>query len=679
MSDLEKIEKRIEKLREEIWYHNYRYYALNDPVISDAEYDALFRELQELENRYPQFRTPDSPTQKVGYPPLDAFEPFEHRQPMLSLENAFTEEEVINFDARVKKGLGGASCSYVAEPKMDGVAIEVVYENGVLVRAGTRGDGRIGEDITPNVRTIRAVPLKLYTFDGAPEVPPRVDVRGEVYMDRRDFELLNDEQVRKGFQPFANPRNAASGSLRQLDSSITARRPLKVFFYGVGHVERLSFSTHWDVLEALRKWGLPVNPLCRRCSDIREAIDHYHYLESIRHDLPYEIDGMVIKVNETEYQRKLGEKTRSPRWAIAFKFSAYKAITRVRDIRVQVGRTGILTPVAELEPINVGGVVVRNATLHNYDEIKRKDVRIGDTVVVSRAGDVIPEVVEVLKDQRTGKEAEFEMPKACPACGSPVVRLKDEVAFRCLNQNCPARIKASIIHFASRDGLDIEGLGEKTVSLLVDRGLVKSVSDLYRLKKGDLLSLPGFAEISAQNLLDALEKSKRTTLSRFIYALGIPYVGQYTANVLAEHFGSLERLMKARREELLEIPGVGEKVADAVCSFFEKEENQKLIKKLLDYGFTIQDERDYPEEVFDDFWKGKTVVFTGTLNRFSRDAAAKLVTERGAKVTKSVSKRTDIVVVGKDPGSKYQKAKELGITILDEKEFLQRLGIEAEG
>ncbi len=673
MENLETIRAKIEKLREEIMYHNYRYYALDSPVISDQEYDALFRELQELEKKYPQFVTPDSPTQKVGFPPLEEFKPFEHRIPMLSLENAFTEEEVRNFDLRVKKQLGEAPYSYVVEPKMDGVAVEVTYENGILVGAGTRGDGRVGEDVTPNVKTIRSVPLKLVAFEGAPPPPRLIDIRGEVYMEKEDFEKLNKEQERRGLQTFANPRNAAAGSLRQLDSSVTASRPLKVFFYGVGYVEGFSFHSHWEALDTLRKWGLPVNSLRKLCRDIKEAIEYYHYLEALRSELPYEIDGVVIKVNELEHQRKLGEKTRSPRWAIAFKFSAHKAVTRVIDIKVQVGRTGILTPVAELEPVNVGGVIVRHATLHNYDEVMRKDVRIGDYVIVQRAGDVIPEIVEVIKDKRTGNEETFIMPSKCPSCGSNVVKLPEEVAYRCINQKCPARIKGAIIHFASRSAMDIEGLGEKTVNLLVDKGLVKSIPDIYALKKEDLLKLPGFAELSAKNLINAIEKSKRTTLSRFIYALGIPYVGEYTAGVLAEHFGSLDKIMNASKDELLQIPGVGEKVAEAVIAFFKNPENRQMIEKLLESGFIIsQDTRDVESSVAD-FWQGKTVVFTGALDRFSREEAASIVKGLGARVSNSVSKKTDVVVVGKNPGSKYRKALDLGITIMNEEDFLKMI------
>ncbi|SFM73302.1 NAD-dependent DNA ligase LigA [Thermodesulforhabdus norvegica] len=671
--DLEKIRQRIEELRREILYHNYRYYALDDPVITDQEYDTLFRELQELEERYPQFITPDSPTQKVGHPPLESFAPFEHRIPMLSLENAFSEEEVLAFDARVRRALGSPVYSYVAEPKMDGVAVEVIYERGVLTGAGTRGDGRVGEDVTPNVKTIRSIPLRLTAFDGAPEPPEYLAVRGEVFMEKEEFRRLNREQTEKGLPPFANPRNAAAGSLRQLDSRITASRKLRAYFYGVGHVEGIEFRSHWEILETLRSWGLPVNPLRKLCKDIRSAIAHYHELERMRSALPYEIDGVVIKVNEIELQKRLGEKTRSPRWAIAFKFAAHQAVTRVVGINVQVGRTGVLTPVAELEPVQVGGVVVRHATLHNYDEIKRKDIRIGDRVVVQRAGDVIPEVVRVVKEARTGSEKEFAMPDRCPVCASKVVRFPEEVAYRCINQNCPARVKASIIHFASRNAMDIEGLGEKTVNLLVDRGLIRKIPDIYRLKKEDLVNLPGFADLSAENLLKAIDKSRRTNLSRFLFALGIPYVGEYTASLLATHFKSLKAVMEAGRDDLVSIHGIGDKVADAVVEYFRNPENRAMIKDLLDQGLEIEGE---PEEVaeFDSFWKGKTVVFTGSLKNFTRDEASRIVTSLGARVANSVSRKTDVVVVGENPGSKLEKAQKLGIQIMREEEFLEKVG-----
>ncbi|MEJ5300842.1 MAG: NAD-dependent DNA ligase LigA [Thermodesulforhabdaceae bacterium] len=685
MEDLKKVQERIESLRKEITLHNYYYYALDRPVISDEEYDALFRELEQLEKAYPQFITPDSPTQKVGHPPLKEFKPFEHTTPMLSLENAMTEEDVIQFDIRVHKGLKSASdrsvfkphgMLYVAEPKIDGVAVEIIYENGILVAGGTRGDGRVGEDVTPNIKTIRGLSLRLMAFDGAPDPPPFLSVRGEVYMEKKDFQKLNEEQQAKGLALFANPRNAAAGSLRQLDSSITAQRPLKIFCYGIGGIEGISVVSHWEVLNLLKKWGLPVNPLSRPCSSIQDALEFAKWLRDQRQNLPYEIDGVVIKLNSLEAQRQLGETTRSPRWAIAYKFSAYTAETRVRNIRVQVGRTGILTPVAELDPVSIGGVIVRNATLHNYDEILRKDIRVGDWVIVQRAGDVIPEVVEVIADRRTGEELEFVMPSSCPVCGSEVVRISGEVAHRCSNPKCPARIKAAIIHFASREAMDIDGLGEKTVNLLVDRGLLKSIPDIYRLRKKDLVDLPGFGDLSAENLIEAIEKSKKATLDRFLFALGIPYVGRYTARLITEKFPSIDAIMSAKKEDLMAIPGVGEKIAGAVSDYFADPNNRKMVQDLLEEGVTMEIPGGIEEEAIDkaSFFTGKTVVFTGALSSMTREQAEELVTRMGGTVTKSVSKKTDIVVVGENPGSKYEKAVSLGIRIMRESEFLEYTG-----
>jgi DNA ligase (NAD+) len=679
MEDLKKIKERIEALRKEIALHNYYYYALDQPIISDEEYDALFRELERLEKEYPQFVTPDSPTQKVGHPPLEEFQPFEHTVPMLSLENAMTEEEVLQFDRRVRKTLIGEVSAidlenlYVVEPKIDGVAVEIIYRDGVFVAGGTRGDGRVGEDVTPNIRTVRGLPLRLVPFDGAPDPPSFLSVRGEVYMDKREFQRINEEQKAKGLPAFANPRNAAAGSLRQLDSSITAQRNLKIFCYAIGRVEGLTVNTHWEVLNLLKKWGLPVNPLSRPCGSIREALESAHDLRDQRDDLPYEIDGAVIKVNSLEFQRRLGETTRSPRWAIAYKFSAYRAETKIQNIRVQVGRTGVLTPVAELDPVIIGGVVVRNATLHNYDEISRKDIRIGDWVIVQRAGDVIPEVVEVITERRTGNEREFVMPSSCPVCGADVVQNPGEVAHRCSNPKCPARIKAAIIHFAAREAMDIEGLGEKTVDLLVDKGLLRSIPDIYALKKEDLVNLPGFGELSAENLISAIEKSKNATLERFIFALGIPYVGRYTAALIARRFPSIDMVMNARKEDLITIPGVGEKVAKAVAEYFANPDQRDMVRKLLDAGIMVGSSGGGKVTASEQpsVFQGKTVVFTGTLSSMTRDKAEELVTKMGGRVSKSVSKKTDLVVVGESPGSKYEKALSLGIQTLMESEFLE--------
>ncbi len=665
--------QRLESLRAQIRHHDYLYYALDRPAISDAEYDVLFRELQEIETAHPDLVTPDSPTQRVGFAPVEKFPPFLHAIPMLSLENAMTEGDVLDFDKRVKKLLGMSSDPlFVAEPKMDGLAIEVIYENGLLMKAGTRGDGTTGEDVTPNVKTIRAIPLKLMTPTGGPAPPRLLAVRGEVYMDRKDFDLLNETRDRDGEPVFANPRNAAAGSLRQQDSSITASRPLRAFFYGTGEVDGSVFETQWDLLETLRHWGLPINPLSRRCSGIREAMAQYEELAAVRYQLPYDADGVVIKVDRVDWQRSLGEKSRSPRWAIAYKFAPIVAQTHLLDIKVQVGRTGVLTPVAVLEPVPVGGVVVQRATLHNQDEIDRKDIRIGDLVQIRRAGEVIPEVLEAVLSHRTGGERAFRMPSSCPSCGEEVVRLQDESVHRCLNLNCPAQIKASIWHFASRDAMKIEGLGRKIVSLLVDEGLVKSVADLYHLQIRDLAGLPGFAEKSAQNLVTAIAQSRKAALASFIMALGIQHVGSHLAQVLADELGSLDRLRTATVEELTRIPGIGEVVAQGVAKYFHNAANQALIDDLLRMGIEL--EAPAPSSPLQGgFWLGKTVVFTGTLASMTRQEASAAVSALGARVTSSVSRNTDVVVAGADAGSKLEKAKKLDVGVLDEAQFLQTL------
>lgn len=668
------VRSRIEDLRDRIRYHNYRYYALDDPEVSDAEYDALFRELVALEKAHPEWVTPDSPTQRVGFPPLEKFQPFEHIVPMLSLENAMTEHEVMEFDGRVRKLLGhSGDIPYVAEPKMDGLAVEVLYRNGELYRAGTRGDGYTGEDVTPNVKTIRAIPLRLFESEGGATLPAFLAVRGEVYMDRKDFAELNARREEAGEPAFANPRNAAAGSIRQLDSTITAGRPLKAFFYGVGNVEGASFETQWELLGRLREWGLPVNPKSRLCLGIGEALEAFRSLAAERHRLPYETDGLVIKVNSLEWQNALGEKSRSPRWAIACKFSPEQAETRITDILVQVGRTGVLTPVAVLEPVTVGGVVVQRATLHNEDEIRRKDIRIGDRVLIQRAGDVIPEVAEVLTKKRDGTERLFQMPTTCPSCNGPVVRPEGESAHRCLNRTCPDQVKAAIAHFTSRDGLDIEGLGRKIVALLVDRGLVRSAADLYRLRVEDLEPLPGLGAKSAANLLAAIESSKNADLADFIFALGIPHVGSHLAQVLADHFGSLEKLRRTSREELQGIAGVGGEVAAAIAKYFADDDNRGLVDELLELGVRPVHTSALPVGG-DDFWSGKTVVFTGTLEAMTRQRAGEAVTARGARVTGGVSRSTDVVVAGRDAGSKLEKARKLGIRVMEEEEFLERIG-----
>ncbi len=675
MIDKEDISARIKDLRRLIDYHNYRYYALDQPEISDAEYDRIFRELVHLENRNPELITPDSPTQRVGFAPIEKFLPFRHEIPLLSLENAMNTQEALDFDRRVRKLLGtGQIIDYVAELKMDGLAVELVYENGVLTGAGTRGDGFTGEDVSQNVKTIRAAPLRLFSHPGESALPVKLAVRGEVFIEKHDFEALNEERGKRGEPLFANPRNAAAGSLRQLDPSITAGRPLRAFFYGIGaFLAEKEFVTHMEMLNQLQNWGLPVNPRSLLCHGVEEAIDYYEKIAEEREYLPYEIDGVVIKINSLAWQKQLGDKSRSPRWAVALKFSPDEVQTHVQDIGVNVGRTGIITPVAFLNPVLVGGVRVKRATLHNIDEIERKDIRKGDAVIVHRAGEVIPEVIEVIKSRRTGKEEPFQMPERCPSCGAKVVRLPDEAFHRCVNRNCPAQIKGSIVHFASRDAMDINGLGDRIVSRFIDEGIIRTVSDLYKLRMEDLENLPGFGNKSAQNLLDAIKGSKHTTLSRFLYSLGISHVGTFTADLLASVFGSIEKIRSAQSEELQQIQGIGEKVATAVATYFANPENSRLIDDLADLGVAIENPQP-ARPVQSGFWSGKTVVFTGTLSSMTRQEAGEKAAAKGARVTDSVSKKTDVLVAGADPGAKLAKAQKLGVKIMDKDEFIGMLG-----
>ncbi|RLE13340.1 DNA ligase (NAD(+)) LigA [Candidatus Aerophobetes bacterium] len=661
----EEAKKEIERLRKEIRHHDYRYYVLNEPEISDAEYDKLMRRLQKLEEMFPDLTTPDSPTQRVGAPPKEEFGTVRHSIPMLSLSNAFEESEVYDFDRRVKKGLNGGKPEYVAEPKIDGLAVEIVYERGMMRVGSTRGDGEVGEDITENLKTIRSIPLRLRE-DELP-APQLIEVRGEVYMRKDEFRKLNELRERRGEPLFANPRNAAAGSLRQLDPKVTASRPLGIFFYGIGKVEGKEFQSHWEVLQTLRRWGFTINPYIELCSSIRECIEYFNRISKIREELEYEIDGVVFKVNQLEYQRRLGEISRSPRWALAYKFPSIQATTRIKDIKVQVGRTGALTPVAILDTVEVGGVRVSRATLHNQDEIERKDVRVGDTVLVQRAGDVIPEVVKVIKEKRTGEEKKFKLPSYCPVCGTRVSHPPGEVVARCPNISCPARLKESIKHFASKQALDIEGLGDKIVEALVDKGFVKSISDLYRLKKEDFLKMEGFAEKSAQNMMDALEKSKKTTLDRLLYALGIRHVGQHLAKVLAERYNDIESLSKASEEDLLQIPEIGPEVAASIKDFFSRKENLKVIQELEELGIRYERRK----KPVTGKLEGLTFVFTGELDNFTREEAKDLVEKEGGRVSSSVSRKTGYVVAGKNPGSKLDKARKYGVKVLSEEEFIK--------
>ncbi len=656
--------RRHAELSTQIHHHNYRYYVLDSPEITDAEYDRLFRELLALEREFSKLATPDSPSQRVGAPPLEKFEPVRHTLPMLSLENAFGEEEIREFDARVRRFLATAgSVEYVCEPKMDGVAVELVYRDGSLVVGSTRGDGFTGEKILENIKTIPHIPLRL-----RPPFPPLLEVRGEVYMDLPDFQRLNREREEDGLPTFANPRNAAAGSLRQLDSRITARRPLKIVCYGVGLVEGELPPTHFELLQKLQQWGLRVNlEQTRVARGIDDILEFYRRLAEKRDELPYEIDGAVIKVNDLALQRELGEKSRSPRWAVAFKFAPRQAVTVVEDVQLQVGRTGAITPVARLRPVEVSGVTVSRASLHNWDEIARLGVMKGDHVVVERAGDVIPDVVQALPERRNGAEEPIAMPMACPECGSPVIKLEGEVVPRCQGLTCPAQLKESIKHFASRSGMDIDGLGDRYIDQLLRLNLVHSVADLYYLKKEDFFRFERMGEKLADNLLRAIDTSRKRPLSRFLYALGIRHVGQHLAGVLARQFGSLEELALAGREELIAVHEVGPQVAESVTNFFASPLNRETLERLREAGVAPEAE----ERRAGGPLTGKTFVFTGSLSRFTRKEAEEMVEALGGRASGSVSRKTDYLVAGEEAGSKLEKAKELGVAVLSEEEFLE--------
>ncbi len=662
------IERRVNELREQIEYHNYRYHVLDDPEIPDPEYDRLMRTLEALETEHPSLLTPDSPTQRVGATPLAAFGEVLHSVPMLSLGNAFDEQEVVEFDRRVRERLGVEEVDYTAETKMDGLAVSVRYENGSLVQAATRGDGTKGEDVTQNVRTVKALPLRLR---GA-KPPAVLEARGEVFMTSAGFKQLNDEQREREEKEFANPRNAAAGSLRQLDSKITASRPLTCFCYGVGEVAGVELpGKHFDVLMYLRELGLPVSPETRVVTGVAGCIDYFERIGARRDTLGYEIDGVVYKVNAIEQQQALGFVSRAPRWALAHKYPAQEALTRVVGIDVQVGRTGALTPVARLEPVHVGGVTVTNATLHNQDEVERKDVRGGDTVYVRRAGDVIPEVVRVVLERRPKGTKPYRLPNRCPVCNSEAMRAEGEAVVRCTGGlYCPAQRKQAIRHFASRRAVDIEGLGEKLVDQLVEQGVVETVPDLYDLDLDTLRALERMAEKSARNLLAALERSKTTSLERFLYGLGIPDVGETTAQTLAVYFGSLDRLIEADDDALQAVPDVGPVVAREIRSFFSQPHNMEVLERLRQ-RMSIES-RVAPVEQSQPL-AGKTVVITGTLATMTRDEAKKRLLALGAKVTGSISAKTSFLVAGADPGSKLAKATQHGVQVLDEDALLRLL------
>lgn len=651
---------RIEQLVREINEHNYRYHVLDSPVIPDSEYDKLFRELARLEGET-GYVLPDSPTQRVGAPPLDKFEKVIHRQLMLSLDNAFSFEELEEFDKRVKRFLSvSRDIKYSVEPKYDGLAVELSYEKGYLVKASTRGDGSTGEDITLNIRTIKAVPVGLPRMDRIPEY---IDIRGEVYMNREDFDRLNRERAKNGEPLFANPRNAAAGSVRQLDSSITAGRNLHMACYGVGAVEGITFRSQEELMGWLGRARFPVPFGFRIATNIREAVEIIGALGEERANLPCEIDGAVVKVNDFGLQEKLGVKTREPRWAIAYKFAAHRGTTVIRGIELSVGRIGTITPVALLEPVRIGGVSVSRSTLHNWDEIEKMDIMIGDTVVVERAGDVIPHVVEVIKEQRTGKEKKIKAPLSCPVCGSHVVREEGEVALRCVGLNCAAQVREKIHHFSSRSAMDIEGLGEKNVELLFDNGLIKTFTDIYRLKKEDLIGLPRFAEKSADNLINAIEASKKTTLARFILALGIRHVGEYGSKLIAKNFKDIRDLYGVSADRLTGIKQMGEKIAGAVSEFFCDSKNKETLAELVKLGITITNPDFTKALAKKGAFDGMTFVITGTLP-LSRDEVQTFIENNGGHAASSVSKKTDYVVAGEDPGSKLEKAKKLGVKVI---------------
>jgi DNA ligase (NAD+) len=665
----ENVRQEIERLVKDLNYHSYRYYVLDSPVISDEEYDRLYFRLKDLEQKY-HYVLPDSPTQRIGAPPLDKFEKVKHSEPMLSLDNAFSLDEVEEFDKRLKRLLrSDEDIEYTVEPKYDGLAIELTYRDGLLFKASTRGDGYEGEDVTRNIKTIKSIPIKIRDIS---DLPDQIDIRGEVYMDILEFEKLNKQREKKGEPAFANPRNAAAGSVRQLDSSITASRNLHLACYGIGAIKGMDFETQFDFIQWLKKARFPTPAVVEKVKGIGMVIKVVKKIEDRRNDFSFETDGAVIKVNEFDLQKQLGVKTREPRWAIAYKFAAHQGTTKILDIQGSVGRTGVITPFAIFDPVRIGGVTVSRSTLHNWDEMERKDIRIGDTVIVERAGDVIPHVIAVIKEKRTGRERAFPIPEKCPACGSKVVREEGEVAVRCIGLNCPAQVQEKIIHFASRGAMDIEGLGEKSVELLYSHGLISHFVDIYKLKKEDLLKLPRFAEKSSQNLIDSIEKSKRTTLARFLFALGIIHVGEYASKILAKHFEKIEDLYHVSSEAIVQIRQMGEKIADSVSAFFDDRENLQTLDELKKLGLKISNP-DYEGKGADKEEKpleGITIVITGTLPK-PRNEVEEYIENLGGRAASSVSPNTDYVVVGENPGSKFRKARSLGVKTVSYEELLK--------
>lgn len=664
---LQEDKKRIEELKDLLNQYSYEYYTLDKPTVPDAEYDKLMQELLGLEEKYPELVTSDSPTQRVGGKPLESFEKVEHRVPMLSLGNAFNDGDLRDFDRRVRQDVG-EQVSYICELKIDGLAISLRYEDGLFVQGATRGDGTIGEDITTNLRTIKSIPLRLKeNID--------IEVRGEAFMPKRSFEALNKEREANGEELFANPRNAAAGSLRQLDPKIAAKRNLDIFLYGIGSTEELPIDSHSDGLDYLERLGFKTNPERRRCANIDEVIQFTNSWIEKRPNLPYEIDGIVIKVDSFEQQEQLGTTAKSPRWAIAYKFPAEEVMTKLIDIELSVGRTGVVTPTAILEPVRVAGTTVKRASLHNEDLIREKDIKIGDHVIIKKAGDIIPEVVSVVEEKRTGDEQEFMMPTGCPECGSELVRLEDEVALRCINPKCHAQIREGLIHFVSRNAMNIDGLGEKVITQLFASNLIEDVADIFRLDRDELLKLERMGEKSVDNLLTAIEASKSNSLEKLLFGLGIRHVGAKAAKTLAQVFETMEALQKATIEDLINIDEIGEKMADSIVAYFEKNEVSQLIDELKSYDVNMvyKGPKIVNIEEIDSIFAGKTIVLTGKLERMGRNDAKKELEALGAKVTGSVSKKTDIVIAGEDAGSKLDKALELGLEVWDEARMLQEL------
>jgi len=662
-----KIIDRANALREEVHRHNYLYYVLDQPEVSDAQYDRLFDELASLEKQFPELVTPDSPTQRVGAAPLEEFKTVRHSLPMLSLNKATSETEFLDFHRRVVELSRAEKIPYVAEPKFDGLAVEVVYRKGLFSLGSTRGDGTVGEEVTLNLKTVKSIPLRLR----GKEVPERIEVRGEVIMNKEDFARLNRERENAGEALFANPRNAAAGSVRQLDSKVTATRPLTLFAHGTGLLSGKELSNHWDTLAYLKRLGLKVSEHIALCTNIEQVKSYYERILKVRDQLPYEIDGIVIKVNDFGLQRRLGEISRSPRWAVAWKFPAQQEHTVVKDIIVSVGRTGALTPVALLEPVRVAGVEVSRATLHNEDEVRKKDVRIGDTVVIQRAGDVIPEVVKVIETKRTGREKAFIMPDLCPVCGSKVERPEGEAVHRCTGLACPAQIKEHLAHFASKGAMDIDGLGYKFLEQMVDKGIIRDQADLYSLNKDDLMKMDRMGDKLAQNLLDAIDQSRKPDLANLIYALGIRNVGEHLATVLARNFRSIDNLACQNIEDLTQVHEIGPIVAESIYNFFHNPKNLKVLENLKRGGVTFPEEKADLEQTL---LTGKTFVLTGGLDSMTRDEARKVIETYGGRVSSSVSKKTDFVVVGTDPGSKYSDAQRLGVKTINEEEFKKMIG-----